>query len=100
MLEDGDIPLKDQPKFLKKLGKMCGQLNTIPDSIRIENYSDGLTVEERDGGYATVSRGEYQGRPVAIKTLHQYITSDPKEHFCVSAKLSDVVGGLFSLQAL
>jgi len=99
MLEDGDVPLKDRPKFLNKLGKMCSQLKTLPDSIRIKNYSDGPTVEG-GGGCATISRGEYYGRPVAIKTLHQYLTSDPEERFCVSAEISDVVGDPFSLQAL
>ena len=100
MLDDGDIPLKDRPKFLNKLGKMCSQLKTIPDSIRIEDYSGDLTVEEHGGGFATVSRGEYQGRPVAIKTLRQYPTDDPEERFCVSVKLSAVVGDPVSLNAL
>jgi len=99
MLEDGDVPLKDRPNFLNKLGKMCSQLKTIPDSIRTENYSDGPMVEERDGGCATVFRGEYQGRPVAIKT-HVYLTSDFEERFCVSVKLLDVAGDPVSLQAL
>lgn len=98
MLEGGDVPLKDRPKFLNKLGKMCSQLKTLPDSIRIENYSDGGAFDR--GGFATVSRGEYQGRPVAIKTLHQYLADDPEELFCVSAEFSDVVGDPFSLQAL
>ena len=100
MLEDGEVPLKDQPKFLNKLGKMCSQLKTLPDSIRIENYSDGPTVEDHGGGCATVSRGEYHGRPVAIKTLHQYLTHDPEERFCVSAEILDVVGDTFSPRAL
>ena len=100
MLEDGDVPLKDQPKFLNKLGKMCSQLKTIPDSIRIEDYSDDPTIEEHGGGCATVTRGEYQGRPVAIKTLHQYLVHDPEERFCVSAERSDPVGDPISIQAL
>jgi len=88
MLESGDVPLKDRPKFLNKLGKMCSELKTIPDSIRIENHPDGPAVEERHGGCATVSRGEYRGRPVAIKTLHQYLTGDPEALFRVSAETS------------
>jgi len=84
MLEDGDISPEDQPEFLNKLGKMCRQLETIPDSMRIENCSNGPTDEEYGGGCGTVTRGEHQGRPVAIKTLHLYLTSDFEECFGVS----------------
>lgn len=91
MLEDGDVSSRDQPEFLNILGKMCRRLGTIPDSMRIENCPNGPMDEEYGGGCGTVSRGEYRGRPVAIKTLHLYLTSDFEECFSVSARLTDVV---------
>ena len=83
MLENGDVSFEDRPEFLNILGKMCRRLKTIPDSLRIGNCPRGL-MDEYEGGCGTVSRGEYQGRPVAIKTLHLYLTSDLEEHFSVS----------------
>ena len=88
MLEEGKVPLKDQPEFLNKLGKLCRQLKTIPDSMRIDNCLKDLTDEEYGGGNATVFRSEYQGRPVAVKSLRLYLTSDFEECFSVSAKPS------------
>src|SRR5258706_515295 len=76
MLETGDISFKDQPKFLNILGKLCRQLKTIPDSIHIECCPTSQMGEEYGGGCGTVSRGEYRGRPVAVKILHLYLTSE------------------------
>ena len=90
MLEDGDVPFEDQPEFLNTLGKMCRQLKTIPDSMHIENCPFDPMDEEWDGGCATVYRSEYRGRPVAIKILHLYLTSDLEERFDVSTKLSQM----------
>jgi len=84
MLEEGDISFKDRHELLNTLGKMCRQLETIPDSMGIENCANGPADEEYGGGCGTVSRGEYRGRPVAIKTLHLYLTSDFEECFGVS----------------
>lgn len=86
MLEEGDISFKDRPELLNTLGKMCRQLETIPDSMRIENCPNGPSDEEYGGGCGTISRGEYRGRPVAIKTLQLYLTSDFEECFSVSAR--------------
>ena len=90
MLEEGKVPLKDQPEFLNKLGKLCRQLNTIPDSMRIDHCPNDLMDEGYEGGNATVSRGKYRGRPVAVKTLRLYLTSDFEECFGVSTKPSPV----------
>ena len=79
MLEEGDISFDDQHRLLNLLGKMCRQLKTIPNSMHIENCPTGDTDEEYEGGGGTVSRGQYQGRPVAIKVLHLYITSNLEE---------------------
>lgn len=83
MLETDDIPFMDRPELLNTLGKMCSRLKTIPDSVRIESCLDGQT-HEYGGGCAIVSRGQYRGRAVAIKTLHLCVTSDPEERFDVS----------------
>ena len=88
MLEEGDVPFKDQPKLFNTLGKMCRRLKTIPDSMHIENCPNGPTDEGIAGGCATVYRGEYRGRSVAIKTLCLYTTSDFEECFGVSVQLS------------
>ena len=55
--------------------------------MRIENCPNDPVGEEYGGGCATVFRGEYQGRPVAIKTLDFYLTSDFDERFGVSPEV-------------
>lgn len=78
----------DRSKLLNTLGKMCSRFNTVPDSIRIETYFDSQ-MHEYGGGCATVSRGDYRGRAVAIKTLHLYVTSNLEGCFNVSDQLKD-----------
>jgi len=90
MLEEDRVSLKDQPKVLNLLGKMCRQLKTIPDSMHIESCPTDPVGEEYSGGCGTVSQGEYQGRPVAVKILHLYLTSNFEECFSVSAKFSQM----------
>ena len=90
MLEDGDVSSKDQPELINRLGKMCRQLKTIPDSMHIEHCPIDPMCEEYDGGCATVYRSEYRGRAVAVKTLRLYLTSDFEERFGVSTKGSQV----------
>ena len=89
MLEEGDVSFKDQPEVLNAMGKMCRRLKTIPDSMRIENCTIDPMDEECGGGCATVCRGKYRGRSVAIKTLRLYLTSDFEEYFGVSVELTD-----------
>ena len=90
MLEDGDVSFKDQPEFINRLGKICRQLKTIPDSMHVENCPIDPMGEEYDGGCATVYRSEYRGRAVAVKTLRLYLTSDFEERFGVSTRGSQV----------
>src|SRR6266478_1347279 len=96
MLEDGDVSLEDQPEFLNVLGKMCSQLKTIPDSLRIESHLNGSINEGYKGGRGTVSRGEYGGRPVAVKTLHLHLTGNSEGRLDVSVKLSRGQSGIHS----
>jgi len=55
--------------------------------MHIPDCSKG-SVEVEDGGYATVSRGTYGGREVAIKVVRVYLTSDLKIILSVSVLLS------------
>jgi len=87
VLEDGDVSFEERPEFLNVLGKMCRQLETIPDSMHIENCPNDPMDEEYGGGSGTVSQGEYHGRPVAVKTLHLYLTDDFEQRFSVGTKL-------------
>lgn len=84
MLERGEISFTARPELLNVLGKICSRFKTIPDSMQIKSGLDGRSHEEYGGGCATVSRGKYRGRTVAIKTLRLYITSDLEDCFDVS----------------
>ena len=57
MLQEGNVPFKDKPEFLNKLGKLYRQLNTIPDSTHIDD-SPNDPMDEYEGGSATIFRGE------------------------------------------
>ena len=44
--------------------------------MRMDNCVNGELVEECNGGHATVFRSEHKGRPVAVKIIRVYLTSD------------------------
>ena len=44
--------------------------------MHMANCLDGELIEEYDGGYANVFRGECEGRTVAVKILRLHLTSD------------------------
>lgn len=55
--------------------------------MQVGSHLGGPTEEKYDpGGSAIVSRSEYQGRPIAIKTLRLYTASDLEECFSVGTK--------------
>ena len=53
-------------RLLHKICKACG---TLPASYTIQPELTHVGEFERSGGFADVSKGEYRGRPVAIKHL-------------------------------
>ena len=75
---------QDRHELLNALCKMCSRQRTIPDSMRIGNCLNGELIEEYDGGQANIFRGKHKGRPVAVKIMRLYLTSD--FHKCLSVK--------------
>jgi len=63
-------------KILNRLCKMCGRKRSLPKSMVIACHQDVSTIAEYGGRFAEVHRGEYNGRPVAIKVMKFYVTDD------------------------
>ena len=59
--------------------------------MHMVNCLEGELIEECDGGYGKVFRGEHKGRAVAIKVLRLYLNSDLDKSFEVS-KLTLCIG--------
>ena len=64
------MPDKERKKLLNDLCVMCGRKCVIPNSMHIPDCSNGATEVEYRGGFASVSRSEYGGYQVAIKTVN------------------------------
>jgi serine/threonine protein kinase len=77
------MPDRERLTLLNKLCKTCSRHRVIPKSMHIPDCSED-SVEIEGGGFANVSRGTYQGRPVAIKVVRVYITSDMDDILSVS----------------
>ena len=58
--------------------------------MHMTNCLDGELIEEYDGGYANVFRGEWEGRAVAVKILRLHLTSDLDKCSSVSISTSDI----------
>ena len=67
---------KERPEFLNRLCKMCDLQGSIPRSMVITSLQNVRTTAEYGGGFADVYRGEYDGRPVAVKVTRLYTRSD------------------------
>ena len=74
---------QDRHGLLNILCKMCCRHRMIPKSMLVGEHLNGELIEEYDGGQATVFRGKYKDRPVAVKTVHIYVTSDLGKCFSV-----------------
>ena len=77
---------RDRHELLNILCKVCDRQRVIPRSMHMVNCLDGELIEEYDGGQANVFRGKHKGRPVAIKIMRLYLTSDLDK--CLSVKMS------------
>ncbi|KAF9646803.1 kinase-like protein [Thelephora ganbajun] len=63
-------------KCLSVLCKICGRQALLPRSLQIPLCYDRSDTPLYQGGYADVWKGEHRGRPVAVKALRVYSTSD------------------------
>ena len=77
------MPTQKRIKLFNKLCKTCSRHRVIPASMHIPDCSEG-SEEVEYGGFANVSQGTYEGRPVAIKVVRMYITSDLDAIYSVS----------------
>ena len=60
---------KERMKLLNDLCRTCGRKCVIPSSMHIPDCSNGAAEVEYMGGFASISRSEYGGYRVAIKTV-------------------------------
>ena len=60
--------------------------------MRIENCLNGELTQEYDGGHANIFRGKHKDRPVAIKIVRLYFTSDFDKRFSVSIPAPRIAG--------
>jgi hypothetical protein len=67
---------RDRPELLNILCGVCTRQQIVPKSMHVENSLDGELVRLYNGGHANVVRGEYKGRPVAVKAVRLNLTSD------------------------
>ena len=76
---------QDRHELLNILCKMCSRQRMIPKSMHMDKRLNGELIEEYDGGHATIFRGEHKDRPVAVKVVRVYLTSDFGKCFSVRA---------------
>ena len=76
VLDRNEISDQERTGFLNILCKMCSRQRSVPKSMRITCRESEQADEEYRGGHASVFKGEDRGRPVAIKVVRLYITSD------------------------
>lgn len=78
-------------KLLHILCKMCSRGQRTPTSMHIAGCLNREDSEKYRGVNTSVFRGEYKGRPVAIKVLRLYLTSDVDKCLKASALAHPVV---------
>ena len=67
---------QDRHGLLNILCKMCSRQRMVPKSMLAGEHLNGELIEEYEGGHATIYRGVHEGRPVAVKVMRVYATSD------------------------
>ena len=81
---DNVISDRDRRELLNILCKMCSRQRMVPKSMHTSDCLSGELVEEYGGGHATVFRGRHKGRPVAVKIVRLYLTSNFDKCFSVN----------------
>ena len=80
-------PAQEQPRLLNRLCKMCYNRRSLPGTMVIPENALILSPQEPlvqfQGGSATVSKGGYRGRAVAIKVMQLYASSDLDKYLSV-----------------
>jgi hypothetical protein len=66
----------ERSELLNQLYKMCELQHSPPKSMVIPCLDNVSTTAVRGGGSADTYRGEYEGRPVAVKVMQLYVCSD------------------------
>jgi len=67
---------RDRHELLNILCKVCSRQRKIPKTMHMGDCLQGELIEEYGGGHANIFRGKHKGRPVAIKIMCLYLTSD------------------------
>ena len=75
---------RSRHELLNILCKMCSRQRMIPTPMHVDDCLNGELVEEYDGGYETVFRGQHKGRQVAVKIVRLYLTSNFDKRFSVN----------------
>ena len=76
MLETNMMSSRERPEFLNLLCKTCGLQRSLPASMIVSCVQNIPSMAEYAGGFGDVHRGEYNGRPVAVKVMRLYTTSN------------------------
>jgi len=71
-----DLSPRLRSQCLRSLWQVCACNALLPRSLQIPFCYNRLDDPLYSGGYADVWKGEYQGRPVAVKVPRLYSTSD------------------------
>ena len=75
-LDSPNLLLWLRRECLTTLSRMCGRHALLPRSLQIPLCYNRLDTPLYDGGSANVWRGNHEGRPVAVKALKVYQSSN------------------------
>jgi len=78
-----DLESRTRKECVRMLYEACARHILFPTTLRIELYGESGGVVLYRGRYGDVSKREYQGREVAVKTPRIYTTSDSQKIFHV-----------------
>ena len=78
-LNELNLASRVRKKYLKLLYNTCACRALFPRLLRIELCDNPDSIVMFRGGFGDVSKHEYQGWEVAVKTLRIYTPSDPQK---------------------